>query len=204
MMKRLVALGAVLAACTPRGPSMQVPRAADVPVIDGKLDEPAWKLAARTGAFPGGPPFTEARFLHDAAHLYVALYAADEDIAARAAPRDTALYVDDHFSIRIGDRQIDVNAAGSITDVVERGGAIDPSWTSGIALAIDRDGTLDDRGDTDEEWTVEAAIPLAPLGRLPLEVHITRCDTPRRGERVCETWGGEKRSSAFTTLRFDR
>ncbi len=62
----------------PAGPSLYVPSTGSRPVIDGQLDEPGWKDAARTGplkvtASQPGTSTTEAFILHDAGQLYVAL-----------------------------------------------------------------------------------------------------------------------------------
>ena len=57
---------------------LQVPLADSRPVIDGKLEEPCWKVAARIGSLEitgGGPQKSaaEAILLRDADHLYVGL-----------------------------------------------------------------------------------------------------------------------------------
>jgi hypothetical protein len=65
-------------------------------------------------------------------------------------------------------------------------------------VAVDRDGTLDDESDEDEEWIVEMAIPMEALGlegvsgeRVGLE--LRRCDRLRSADgtsrRTCATWG---------------
>ena len=59
-----------------KGPTLPVPVTDSTPVIDGKLDEPCWKNAARTGPLKDthgepGKPATEAFILRDADHLYV-------------------------------------------------------------------------------------------------------------------------------------
>jgi len=188
-MRRAATLGLALAAlagckqrpaAAPRGPALAVPRLQGELRLDGEPDEAAWRSAARTGALrhrSGQParPYSEARLLWDERRLYLLLYAADDDIRR-----------DDAFSVAIGPehggplRRLRFAAAGSAEP--------------GVELARSRDGTLDDARDHDEEWVVEAAIPLASLGltgraggraRLELE----RCDRLRDGTRACGAWG---------------
>jgi hypothetical protein len=65
-------------------------------------------------------------------------------------------------------------------------------------VAVDRDGTLDDPSDEDEEWVVEAAIPLAALGvtgapGTRIQIEVSRCDTPRHTTvRRCGAFGGPR------------
>src|ERR1700761_7362357 len=108
--------------------------------LDGELDEPAWNAVAMRGVFAGSDgaqarPYSEIRILRDETHLFVALYAADEDIRS-----------DDAFEVIAGPFHAHLTAGGSAAPATVR-------------AAVDRDGTLDDAHDFDEEWIVEAAIP---------------------------------------------
>ena len=65
-------------------PMLQVPRTDSKPVVDGKLEEPCWKDAAKTGPLKvtRGEPAkstTEAFILRDADHLYVGVRCAGKD-----------------------------------------------------------------------------------------------------------------------------
>jgi len=67
-----------------RRPMLQVPRTDSKPVVDGKLEEPCWKDAAKTGPLKvtRGEPAkstTEAFILRDADHLYVGVRCAGKD-----------------------------------------------------------------------------------------------------------------------------
>lgn len=170
---------------------------------DGKLTEPDWLRATRTGAFAtrGGAeparPLSEARLLHDDRFLYLALYAADEDIRPAAAAHDGPVWTGDSFSVRVfhpAEVRVDLSASGTVTDA-KVGPPVDPTWESGVVAGIDMDGTANDDRDDDEEWTVEAAIPIASLcgGAVCKEVvlELSRCDTPRGGRRSCASWGGK-------------
>ena len=78
----LLCLGPVPAADSgPAGPTLRVPFSESRPVIDGKLDEPCWKDAARTGtlqitAGKPGKSATEALILRNARGLFVGLQCA--------------------------------------------------------------------------------------------------------------------------------
>lgn len=157
----------LLAACKDQ-PSRLDHLAHDAPVtitIDGELHEPAWNLRAVRGVFRRegsiARPWSEIRVLHDAAHVYIALYAADEDIRAS-----------DHFELRVAGRSYMLPAAGA------------PAFA-----ALDVDGTLDQPSDDDEEWIVELALPRAGLPD-PLPIEASRCDTPKDGKTYCAAWTG--------------
>jgi hypothetical protein len=147
--------------------------------IDGELDEIAWRSPARTGAFvdPAGAqaaPYSDARFLRDDHDLYLALYAADEDIRSS-----------DEFVVEMS------SARGHATWHFSAAGKVVPA--PGVRVAIDRDGSLDDPSNDDEEWVVEAAIPLAaiPFGRDgKVRVTISRCDRTKDGVTRCGSWRG--------------
>ena len=67
-------------------PMLQVPLTDSKPVVDGKLDEPFWKDAARTGPLgvTQGEPSkstTEAFILRDADHLYVGVICTGKEAA---------------------------------------------------------------------------------------------------------------------------
>lgn len=187
---------------------LSVPHATSEIHIDGELDDAAWHdSAARTGAFATAGdvarPYSDARLAWRDGMLYIALYAADEDIVAPSTLHDAPLWTGDSFHLvfRRGglERSIDVSPRGVMTDG-ERigGGSFDSRWESRARIAVDSDGTVDDSTDEDEEWIVEMAVPLKELGlseaageRIGLE--ISRCDRVRGADgsvrRACGTWG---------------
>jgi hypothetical protein len=186
---------------------LDVPHATSELRVDGALDDAAWNEAGRTGAFTASGvasrPYSDARALWRDGVLYLALYAADEDIVSPATVHDAPLWTGDAFQLvfRRGDveHSIDVSPRGVVTDG-ERIGAVpfDARWESGARVAVDRDGTMDDGSDQDEEWVVEMAIPMAALGltgaageRIGFEVrrcdHVRLVDAPPR--RTCAAWG---------------
>ena len=185
--------------------ALLVPHAEGDVTLDGDLDDAGWAgRIARTGPFftesgVVARPYSDARLVWGDDHLYVALYAADEDIRADAREPDGPVWLDDAFRLvfesATGERAFDVSALGVVTDARRtKGGKFDYGWQSAIHVATERDGTLNDPRDDDEEWLLELAIPLAALGlagrkgeRIALSAR--RCDTPKTGGRVCAGWG---------------
>ena len=174
MARWLPSLLVVLAACKDKPSKLAPPSPDAIGVadttmkIDGELAEPAWNARAARGVFVGpdgklARPYSEIRFLADADTLYVALYAADEDIEAS-----------DAFELQLGPLALTAHADGAVAPAMK--------------AAIDRDGTLGNPKDDDEEWVVELAIPRAQLGDGPLAITAKRCDTPKDGAPRCGQW----------------
>lgn len=183
---------------------LRVPRAAGPILLDGDTDDPGWaKGAARIPAlFAGGAParpHSEARVVWGDGHLYLALYAADEDVRATATAPDAPLWLEDSFQLafRRGSTTyaIDVSPLGTVTDAVRiGGGAPDYSWDSGAHVSRELDGTINDSRDDDEEWVIEMAIPFESLGLRGergerIGFSLRRCDTLKNRTRVCASWG---------------
>lgn len=172
---RALVIVALLAARVEAAPRVVIPQIAAPVQCDGELDELAWRTPARTGPFVAADgtlaaPYSEARFLRDDHSLYLALYAADEDVKAT-----------DEFVVTF--------AAGAHRKTFH--------FAAGAAhsanLAVDLDGTLDDPRDDDEEWVVEAALPLAALpfrADGSVDVHVVRCDVTKDGKKHCGSWSG--------------
>ena len=123
MRRWAVAALAVSCTCQPSRP-LDAPRAKSSPVIDGKLDEPVWRRAPSTGAFAGQGvvAHTELRASWDAQALYLALYAADEDIGK-----------EDEISVTIGERTWNVipGTAGVDSDgTIDDPSDDDEEWTA--------------------------------------------------------------------------
>ena len=177
--------------------SFVIPRTTEPIKIDGELDEHAWiDKPARTGAFPG-KPYSDARMLWDDKTLYLALYAADEEIETRTSEHDGPLWLDDAFRLVFDvngtEYKIDVSPKCVITDgrSKEKNGKLDYAWESNARVACDTDGTINDPRDMDEEWVVEMALPLDAIGierDSPFQLSIERCDTPKNERRSCTSW----------------
>jgi hypothetical protein len=172
----------VAVAVSPR--VIPVPRTKHAIAIDGELEEPEWKAPARTGPFVDpkdgteARPYSDARLLWDERFLYVAFYAADEDI--RTATDKFELGLNEHTFV------------------------YPPKQKPGEA-AVELDGTPDDPKDTDEEWIIEAKIPWAKLGVAPkvgarIALWMKRCDVPKDGAERCGEVG-DREASVVLELR---
>jgi len=149
-------------------------------------------------------PFSEVRLVWGDGYLYLALYAADEDIETRTTERDGPIWLDDEFRVvfsREGvEYAIEVSPKAVITDSMRVGdGKWDYTWNSGAHASVEIDGSVNDPKNIDEEWAIEMAVPFESLGMKgepgeSVGMSVTRCDTPKRSARVCTGWGeGESR-----------
>ena len=158
-------------------PTVEISPASETPVIDGILDDPAWKTAARINSFsqvlpragaPAGEP-TEVLITYDSRHLYIAVRCMDSNpggILASQLERDADLKSDDSVRIVIdpyGRRQdgyyFEVNPAGARADgLIEHNN--DPS--------LEWDAIWDARTSIDAGgWSLEIAIPTTSLAFDP-------------------------------------
>ena len=189
---------------------LHVPHARSQIVFSGKIEDEAWKgPAARTTGFVNSQgtiarPYSEARFTWGSGQLYMILYAADEDINAPER-RPDELLTHDKFTLVFPDptgtveHVLEVNPRGALTDGVRPAGSapearFDVSWSSGAQVLADAEEEIDNPNDADEEWIVEASVPLEKLGyqARPGErvvVNIERCDLPKGSARSCGAWG---------------
>ena len=177
-MIRIALLCVLVAGCKSHSspPAERIPTTTGELKLDGELGEPDWSTHALRhilAAPDGGQarPFSEASLLHDKDYLYVGLYAADENIQTG-----------EFFDVHIGSLAFHANATGSVTPEI-----------AGVKTSIDRDGTLDDPSNDDEEWVLELAIPLQATGFAPgvgQIVTIQRCDTPKDHIERCGAWSG--------------
>ena len=111
-MRRLLALAILIPSAwtqtrreLPPVPTYEVKRASRPIVVDGKLDDPAWKTAGTIEfQFPwreqtGAKQKTIARVLWDDQYLYVGYDCEDADIVAHYLERDDPTYKDDAVEI---------------------------------------------------------------------------------------------------------
>jgi hypothetical protein len=155
-------------------PTYPVAKTPQAPVIDGELDA-AWNAApAITLQFPwehqtGAKQKTEVRLLWDDRALYVFYACEDEDIVALFTNRDDPTYRDDAVEIFVNPRPdqetayygLEMNAGAVLYDYV----AVMPRLffkrfqMNGVQLAVHVRGTRNVRGDKDQGWNLELAIP---------------------------------------------
>ncbi|HTN89340.1 MAG TPA: carbohydrate-binding family 9-like protein, partial [Sorangium sp.] len=163
--------------------------------IDGRLDEPAWQAAGRTGPFVNVgtgredrslPTQGEARLLWDEAFLYVGFDVSDGTITGGfpQGARDPHLWERDTVEVMIdpdgdGDNkdyyEIQISPQNLVFDSqfddynAPRGGASGPfghqEWSAGLASAVELRGTIDDDSDEDRGYVVEAKIPWSSFAK---------------------------------------
>ena len=142
--------------------------------LDGKLDEPAWATARSTGPFvrtmDGTPAESkaEAKVLWDDKFLYVAFALEDKDVWTTLGSRDDKLWTQEAVEVFIdadGDKatyvELQTNPKGAIFDSwLPKYRENHNDFDAGMKVAVNVDGTVDKRDDTDKGWTVEMQIPL--------------------------------------------
>lgn len=168
----------------PKPPAYECRWATGPITVDGRADEPAWAAAQpiEPAAFavhwakqPEARPAqseTRAKLLWDGQNLYFYAEMEDRDLFADVAEHDGATYYNDVFELffkpddkKTGYYEFEVNPLNTrfdlyapIRDFLKFDEFLkqDPfSWRT----AVVRRGTLDDRTDRDEGWSVEGVIP---------------------------------------------
>jgi hypothetical protein len=154
-------------------------------VIDGELDEPAWRAAPVIDDFriPANhlkpKSRTEARMLWDQDYLYVAFKTYDQDIWGLFTAPDAPTCNEDVLEIffktdpaQESYYNFEINALGTVYDAFQyraRAG-MSHRWSrwncDGLKVATKIQGTLNDYTDRDEYWQLEVAIPFAALPTL--------------------------------------
>ncbi len=156
------AIERVLERASGRTTSLDVPRCAQPPTIEGRLRDAEWRSAAQFG-IPrdgGSGPATRGFICYDDAALYVAVTC---DLALGEAPvfaaheRDTGAWRDDCIELwtdTAGEGkavyQFIISAGGAIYDANPAGTDHNPDWQH--AASVTADG-----------WSVEMALPLAAV-----------------------------------------
>jgi hypothetical protein len=160
------------------------------PVIDGKLDDPAWANAAvidRFSAFwdrdrADVGSGTRARLVWDDDALYFAATMTDNELRAFGTRRNDRLWFGDVFELffkPFADRpeyyEFQVNPRSTILELAFPRRGFDFATLAarppmGMQATATVDGTLDQPGDRDRGWSVEGRIPwslFAPTGGRP-------------------------------------
>lgn len=186
---RLNLIMLVSLACTAQ-PAPEPPRrytcvpAAVAPVIDGRLDDEAWRAVPWTddfvdieGAARPAPRFrTRAKMLWDGDYLYVGAQLDEPHVWATLRTHDSVIFHDNDFEVFIdpnGDAleyyEFEINALNTTWDLFlpkpyKQGGKASNAWEiPGLKSAVHVDGTLNDASDVDRGWSVEIAFPWKAL-----------------------------------------
>jgi len=155
-------------------------RAVSTPVIDGQLNDPAWKNVTWTEKFtdiegdlqPAPTLATTCAMLWDDEFFYIAARLEEPHTSAFLTRRDAVIYHDNDFEVFIdpdGDNhlyyELEINALNTVWDLLlvrpyRDGAPAVNSWDiQGLRTAVHIDGTLNNPTDRDRGWSVELAIP---------------------------------------------
>lgn len=162
-------------------PKYEVKRVQGKIVIDGRPDDTAWAHAnVLEFQFPwdsqtGAKQKTVARLLWDDENLYVAYDCTDADIVAHHSNRDDPTYKDDAVEIFINPDPkqsfyygLEMNAKATLYDYFYAFPQLllGRMNFSGVQLATNLRGTLNQTSDKDQGWTLEVAIPWKNFAEL--------------------------------------
>lgn len=183
----------------PRPLAYVAPLASTPPVIDGRLDDPAWATAPWTSDFVDiegdakpRPAFrTRAKMLWDDSCFYIGAELEEPHVWATLRKRDTVIFYDNDFEVFLdpnGDNheyyEFEMNALNTGWDLFlplpykDGGKAVDAWDIEGLRTAVHIRGTLNSPVDVDSGWSVELAIPWRALAEY------ARTDVPpRRGDQ---------------------
>ena len=169
--------------------------AAQAPVLDGKLDDPAWAQAVVIEGVIVPPKLTwpdlvmtkprpatsqsHARLLWDAKYLYFAAEWEDRDIYCVSKPlHDIPFGVDDIAELFVKPKdelpyywELHVVPSGGTRDYfyARRGAGGEARWLkydSGLEAKVTVQGTFDDWSDRDNKWLVEMRVPWAAFAQM--------------------------------------
>ena len=153
------------------------------PVIDGVMDEEAWKGAAIVarlsdafGKKISGEESTSVAVTHDDEFIYFGISSTDLSIEATLENRDDQLWTQDAFEVYLDGLadgknylEIQVSPANVIFDALFKSHR-HPKWETaakhnvkGLETAVTLDGTLNKTGDVDRGWTMEIKIPVTSI-----------------------------------------
>ena len=181
-----IAIAALLISSGLDGPKHYIAhRSTKPPVIDGRLNDGAWRDAPWTDLFVDivgdakpRPRFdTRIKMLWDDQFLYVGADLKEPHVWATLTEHDSVIFRDPDFEVFIdpnGDSleyyEFEINALGTYWDLFlpkpySQGGKASNAWeVPGLKSAVFVDGTINDARDTDRGWSIELAFPWSVLG----------------------------------------
>jgi Carbohydrate-binding family 9 len=163
-------------------PAYEIHRTPSPIVVDGKLDDPAWKNAPLAGRFhfnwwkSGEKEATDVKMLWDDDNLYVGFYCHDRHISAKVTQRHGPVSNDDCVEIflapnpqKVGNYYtFEINAIGTM---LNRNKADwwkgPPTWEpEGVSYRTSLQSSVPKQEDAaDHDWVVEVAIPFKNFAR---------------------------------------
>jgi hypothetical protein len=167
------------------------PRASGPILIDGHLDDAAWRSAPWTedfvdiqGADHPKPRFrTRVKMLWDDDNFYIGAQLVEPQVWATLTRHDSVIFHDNDFEVFLnpsGDGrnyfEFEINALNTSWDLFlpkpyREGGKADNTWEiPGLRTAVWVEGTINDPRGRDRGWTVEIAIPWSSFAsRAPVK-----------------------------------
>jgi hypothetical protein len=129
-----------------------------------------------------------ARLLWDDTNLYAFIEVEDSDVHSQYAKQDDPLWKEDVVELfidadrnRRGYVELQVNPKNAHFDAwfpVTRGKESHFEWQSGMKSAVQVKGTVDERGDRDQGWSAEIAIPLAAVKGMDAAMKVAIPPSP--------------------------
>ena len=152
-------------------PSISLPKTDVAPVVNGHLDDPAWRNALRIKSFDrftGDAPVvekTDAWVTTDGKTLFVAFHCHDTEPAKQRKSEtqrgSQAVWGDDHVTVLVDSQHLhrgmstfSVNANGTQVDALEGGTAGNITWAGDWKASVRH---------TDDGWIAELAIPFSMM-----------------------------------------
>jgi hypothetical protein len=198
----------------------QVFKAEDEITIDGKLDEKTWASATEVvmvDPVTGGKMFPKTTFraAWDEKKFYVAFTAEDDHLECTYKKRDDPIYDQDAVEIFLdpdGDQknyyELQVSPTGLIFDsFLPEYRKNQNDWSSTMEVAVQTDGTLNNKEDVDKSWTAEFAIPVEDLKVEAIKAGDTwkanffRLDSAKAG-RKGYAWSAPRNNDFHNLERF--
>jgi len=191
-----------------------------LPIIDGRLDDIAWKNAMWAndfediqGAGQKKPKFkTKFKLIWDNEFLYIGAFLQEPNLWASQVKRDDIVYRDHDFEIFLDPNndgenyfEFEINALGTLMDLkmtkpYKKGGTYSLNWNAeGTKSAVYCDGTLNNNTDKDKGWYVEMAIPFKAL-QLPNRNFLPLQDQPWRINFSRVEWNVEPMNTTYTKV----
>jgi hypothetical protein len=152
-------------------PNISLPKADVAPIVNGHLDDPAWRNALRIKSFDrftGDAPVvekTDAWVTTDGKTLFVAFHCHDTEPAKQRKSEtqrgSQAVWGDDHVTVMVDSQHLhrgmsvfSVNAIGTQVDGLEGGTAGNITWAGDWKASV---------RNTDDGWIAELAIPYSMM-----------------------------------------
>lgn len=156
-------------------------KSAEALTIDGKMDETSWLKAEWTddfmdieGTSKPAPRFrTRSKMLWDDNYFYIAAEIQDPEIWGNLKNHDDIIFYDNDFEVFIdpdGDThrycEFEMNALNTVWELLlvlpyrdTKNAAINGWDIKGLKTGVAVNGTINEPGDIDKNWTVEIAFP---------------------------------------------